>query len=326
MVKIMNKPSVDIIVITYNQESLIKETIDSISNQSYDNIKQIIITDDGSTDRTPQIIKEYTFRNELIKPILAKKNKGIAHNLNRGLKNVNADFVAILGGDDLMHFQKIEKQVRYLNQNHDLVVCAHDMNVFNTNKGESLGKFNEIISFKKVKGEISINSIFDPAIYLCPSSFLIRTEKIPETGFDTRLKYLNDFLFSVDILMKGNLGYIDEVLGTYRIHGNNVTSSREAKMMGFEDAMIAFSIILSKYPELFSLVKKRKIATYMDQILKSVKDGNTERAKILSRVLISEGSYLKGISAFLLSNLLNKHRVDKIYENRRLLKFFLKFI
>ena len=55
----MAKSTVDIIVISYNQESLIKETLDSIVNQSYDNINQIIVTDDGSTDKTPNIINEY---------------------------------------------------------------------------------------------------------------------------------------------------------------------------------------------------------------------------------------------------------------------------
>lgn len=322
----MDKSTVDIIVISYNQESLIKETLDSIVNQSYDNINQIIVTDDGSVDKTPNIINEYAKDNPIIKPILAKKNKGIAYNINRGLNKIEADYVSITGGDDLMHRYKIEKQVKFLNLNNDSVVCAHDMDVFNTNLGQSLGKFNEIFSFKKIQGKINVESIFDPSIFLCPSSFLYRSEMIPENGFDTRLKYLNDFVFSVDILMKGNLGFIDEVLGTYRIHGNNITTSEEAKMMGFEDALIAFSIVLSRYPELYKLVKQRKVATYLDQILKSIKNGNDKKAKILSKVLMTDGSYFKGILAYLLSIILNKSLVDRIYGNRKLLKLFLKFI
>jgi glycosyltransferase involved in cell wall biosynthesis len=322
----MDKSTVDIIVITYNQESLIEETLDSILNQTYDNINQIIVTDDGSIDRTPDIINEYAQDNPLIKPILAKKNKGIAHNINRGLNEIDADYVSITGGDDLMHPNKIEKQVYYLDLNVDSVVSAHDMDVFNTNLEQSLGKFSDIISFKKIEGKVNIESIFDHSIFLCPSSFLYKSEIIPENGFDTRLKYLNDFVFSVDILMKGNLGFIDEVLGTYRIHGNNITSSEEAKKMGFEDALIAFSIILSRYPELYKLVKQRKVATYFDQILKSIKNEDDKKAKILSKVLMTDGSYFSGILAYLLSTVLNKNIIDKIYENRRLLKLFLKFI
>lgn len=322
----MNKPSVDISVITYNQEDLINETLDSIINQSYKNIKRIIVCDDGSTDNTPNIIKEYALKDDWIVPILAKKNKGIAYNVNRGLKQVESYYVCAMGGDDLMNKYKIEKQVEYLNSNTDLMGCAHDMDVFNTNLKQSLGKFSDIISFKKIEGNINVESIFDPSMFLCPSSFLYKSDIIPENGFDTRLKYLNDFVFNVDILMKGNLGFIDEVLGTYRIHGNNVTSSEEAKMMGFEDALIAFSIILSRYPELCKLVKKRKVATYLDQILKSIKNGNGKKAKILSKVLMTDGSYFKGILAYLLSIVLKKDIIDKIYGNRRLLNLLLKFI
>jgi glycosyltransferase involved in cell wall biosynthesis len=322
----MNKPSVDVAVVAYNQEDLIEETIDSIINQTYENIRKIIIADDGSTDRTPIIIEDYARNNSLILPILAKKNKGIAYNVNRALKMVGADYLCIIGGDDLMYPQKIDKQINYLNLNSDLVACAHDMDVYNSNSKKSLGKFSEIISFKKVVGEITVESIFDPSLFICASSVMFKTESIPDNGFDIRLKYLNDFLFNVDVLMKGNLGFIDEVLGTYRIHGDNVTSSEDAKKIGFEDALIAFSIITSRYPELIKLVKKRKEATYIDQILKSVREGNKKRAKILSKVLIYEGSYFKGIGAYLISIILNKERIDYVYQNRRLLNFFLRFV
>ena len=153
------------------------------------------------------------------------------------------------------------------------------MDVFNTIQGESLGKFSEIYSYKNVEEELSVESIFDPSLFLCSSSFLYRAEIIPENGYDTRLKYLNDFLFGVEILMKGNLGFIDEVLGTYRIHEKNITSNEKTKKLAFEDALIAFSIILSRYPELVKVVKKRKQALYIDQILKSIKDGKNESSK-----------------------------------------------
>ena len=322
----MDKTSVDIAIIAYNQETLIKETIESVINQSYDNINKIIVSDDGSTDMTPKIIKELADANSSIKPILAKKNKGIAYNVNRAIKHLNADYVCIMGGDDLMHPQKIEKQVNYLNLNKHLVGCAHDMDVFDTNNGKSRGKFSEIISFKRIEGELNVESLFDPSLFLCPSSFLYHKEKLPKNGFDLRLKYLNDFLFNLEVLMKGNLGFIDEVLGIYRIHDDNVTSTEDAKKIGFEDALIAFSIITSRYPELIKLVKKRKEATYIDQILKSVREGNRKRGKILSKVLIYEGSYFKGIGAYLISVVLNKERIDYLYQNRRLLKFFLQFV
>ena len=71
----MSKSSVNVLIVTYNQETLIKDTLDSILNQSYDNISKIVVADDGSTDETPNIIKQYALDNPVIEPILGKKNK-----------------------------------------------------------------------------------------------------------------------------------------------------------------------------------------------------------------------------------------------------------
>ncbi len=144
----MSKPSVNVLIVTYNQENLVKGTLDSVLNQSYENISKIIVADDGSNDKTPNIIREYASNNPSIEPVLAKKNKGITYNMNRALKHADGDYISFLDGDDQMYPKKIEKQVKYLEINPDLVGCAHDMDVFDSCKGEMLGKFSEVLSFK----------------------------------------------------------------------------------------------------------------------------------------------------------------------------------
>ena len=320
----MSKPSVNILIFTYNQENLVKETIDSVINQSYENITKIIIADDGSTDRTPEILKEYESNNPSIVLVLAKKNKGIAHNMNRALKRADGDYVSFLDGDDMMHRQKIEKQVKYLNENPDLVACAHDMNVFDSCKGESLGKFSEVINFRKMEDKIGVKSVFDPSLLLCPSSVMYKREIIPVNGLDTRLKYWYDFLFTVEVLVKGEMGFMDEVLGLYKLHGANATQSQDMKELGLENALLAYSIIISRYPGLYPLVKKRRNATYISKILECIKRGDVDRAKKLSRVLMSEGSFIKGTVSYILSNILNEKRIDNLLNNKELLNFILK--
>lgn len=308
----MSKSSVNVLIFTYNQENLVKDTIESVINQSYENITKIIISDDGSTDETPNIINKYASNNPVIEPVLAKKNKGITYNMNRALKRVDSDFVSYLDGDDLMSQQKIEKQVNYLNENPNLVACLHDMDVFDLVKGKSLGKFSEVLNFDKIGSKISVNQIFNPSLFLCPSSAMYRTEKIPINGFDNRLKYWSEFLFMVEVLMKGDIGFINEVLGSYRLHGDNATSSQDLKKIDFENSLMVYSIIISKYPELYSLVKKRRNSTYMGKIFESVKDGNIKRAKDYSKILMLEGSFIKGLGAYILSNVLNEERIDKL--------------
>ena len=91
----MNDPSVDVVITTYNQENFINDTINSVIKQSYENIGKIIVSDDGSTDKTPSIIETYVSNNSLIEPVLAKNNKGIAYNINRALKRVDGDYISI---------------------------------------------------------------------------------------------------------------------------------------------------------------------------------------------------------------------------------------
>jgi glycosyltransferase involved in cell wall biosynthesis len=284
----MNEPSVNILIFTYNQESFVKETIESVINQSYGNITKIIIADDGSTDKTPQIINEYAINNPSIVPILAEKNRGIAYNMNRALSHVEGDYVSFLDGDDLMNIQKIQKQVNYLNANLDLVACAHDMNVFDLCKEEFKGKYSKIINFKEIESPIGVKSIFDPSLLICPSSIMYRSKIIPVEGLDTRLKYWYEFLFIVEVLMRGDMGFIDEVLGIYRLHDTNVTGSNDFRELGLENSLIVYSIILSRYPELYSQVKKRRCTTYLAKILECIRYGDNNKAKNLSRVLMSE--------------------------------------
>ncbi|MCE7699603.1 MAG: glycosyltransferase, partial [Methanobacterium paludis] len=266
------------------------------------------------------IINKYASNNSVIEPVLAKKNKGITYNMNRALKRVDSDFVSYLDGDDLMSQQKIEKQVNYLNENPNLVACLHDMDVFDLVKGKSLGKFSEVLNFDKIGSKINVNQIFNPSLFLCPSSAMYRTEKIPINGFDNRLKYWSEFLFMVEVLMKGDIGFINEVLGSYRLHGDNATSSQDLKKIDFENSLMVYSIIISKYPELYSLVKKRRNSTYIGKVIECIKEENVEGAKNYSKILMSEGSFIKGLGVYLLSNVLNKERVNTLYENKRLLK------
>jgi glycosyltransferase involved in cell wall biosynthesis len=323
----MSNSSVNVVIVTYNQETLIKDTLDSVLNQSYDNITKIVVADDGSTDETPNIIKQYALDNPVIEPVLAKENKGITYNMNRALKHADADYISFMDGDDQMFPQKIEKQVNVLDANPDLVGCAHDMDVFDSSKGKKLGKFSEVVSFKnKIAERIGIESFFDPSTLLCPSSAMYRSEKLPVNGYDNRLKYWSEFLFAVELVMKGDIGIMDEVLGLYNLHGSNASLSMDMKESGLENALIVYSIILSRYPELYSLVKRRRTATYLANIVECVKDGNNKKAKNLSKILISEGSYFKGLGAYLFSSIFNKERADKLYQNKRLLKFFVKHV
>ena len=118
-VKALN-PLVSIIIPVFNAESFLSETIKSAISQSWEN-KEIIIIDDGSSDCSLEIAKQ--FENHWIK-IFSQVNKGASSARNYGLKEAKGEYIQFLDADDLLSKNKIERQVRLLEDNKNFVsIC-----------------------------------------------------------------------------------------------------------------------------------------------------------------------------------------------------------
>ena len=107
------RPLVSIITPTYNHERYIGSCIDSVREQSYPNW-ELIVVDDASTDRTPEIIGESSVSEGRIKVMHHEKNWGVVRlgdTYNQALASARGEFIAILEGDDFWPHDKLEKQV-----------------------------------------------------------------------------------------------------------------------------------------------------------------------------------------------------------------------
>lgn len=107
------QPLVSIIMPSYNAESFIAESIESVLYQTYTNW-ELIITDDCSTDRTPEIVQAFCQNEPRIDFAIAKQHSGIAGTRNQCLARAKGRFVAFLDNDDLWYPEKLEKQVRFM--------------------------------------------------------------------------------------------------------------------------------------------------------------------------------------------------------------------
>ncbi|MCR4399290.1 MAG: glycosyltransferase family 2 protein, partial [Syntrophomonadaceae bacterium] len=155
------EPKVSVIIPTYNQAEFVRDTLESVLAQTYPNM-EIIVTDDGSVDDTPTILREYASRYpDRIVAVTSDRNTGIASNTNRGWKKANGDFVAWLSGDDVMYPTKIEKQVEVLLRRGDAAGCCHDADVFDSRTGQSLGLFSELYNGKRGFREGGVELLFD---------------------------------------------------------------------------------------------------------------------------------------------------------------------
>ena len=105
------KPTVSVIIPTYNRAHLIGRAIKSVLNQTYKDF-ELIIVDDSSTDNTEDIVRKYQKKDERIKYILHKKNRGGSVARNTGIKSSKGEYIAFLDSDDEWLCEKLEKQIR----------------------------------------------------------------------------------------------------------------------------------------------------------------------------------------------------------------------
>lgn len=289
---------VSILVVTYNQKNLLIECLESCISQTYENI-EIIVADDGSADGTHEILSEYLdLHPGKFKLSLSRVNRGITKNSNAGLNLCSGDYIAIMGGDDLMHPDKIKKQVEFMEANKNCDVCYHDMDVFESSTNQSLYLYGD--KNKSCSGDV--RTIIRYGSINCASATMYRAKKIPLNGFREDLPVGSDWMLTIDVLSKGGrLVYIPDVLGRYRRHSSNVSGQGSPiRVQGTKDLIRTCSLCLEEYPQY-----SKEAVLRLGMILREARHLN-ERKFYLTRMLASlmSGGGLKtliGILAFQIS-------------------------
>ena len=242
-------PLISIFIISYNQKDFILETLDSAFDQDYPNF-EVVISDDASTDGTAEIIAEYKKDDPRLIRILNKTNLGITKNCNICLQSCKGKYIVFLGGDDLFLPGKVSAQIKWLEEDDKRVICGHDCEIFDNSTGEVIS-----IDIPYRQNGYSINSWIQDGMIISAQSLAVRTEAIPDFGFDERTAFVADWKFCIDILLKGGeCGYIPGIYSKYRKHETNITRHStkymtESYKQSLLDQLYTLSYIEAFYPE-----------------------------------------------------------------------------
>lgn len=128
---------VSIITPVYNSEKYLKDTIESVIMQDYENWELIII-DDSSTDNSRAIVKSYMLKDERIHLILLSENSGVANARNVGMKASRGRYIAFLDSDDLWYPDKLSQQVTFM-KTHNYYFTYSNYDLIN-DQGNKLNK------------------------------------------------------------------------------------------------------------------------------------------------------------------------------------------
>lgn len=244
-----SSPRVSVIMAVYNEEAFLAEAIESVLAQDFTDF-EVIVSDDGSTDRTVEIAREFaTHEPERIRVINGEKNQGKPFALNRALAVRRGELIAWLDGDDVMLAGKLQRQVAALQADPDAAGCSHDAEIFDSGSGRALGSFSQVMNGAPLRSG-GIELWFDPTYRMLPSATMIRSALCPAGGFEERLKYTNDWLFDIEVFRHGRCIAIDDVLVRYRRHGDNFTTRADESGASFEEGLMAMAIVNARYPHL----------------------------------------------------------------------------
>jgi len=149
----MNNPLISVVMSVYNSEKYLKEAIDSILIQTYTNFEFIIIND-GSRDRSLEIIRKYQEEDERI-ILISRENKGLPYSLNEGIRLSKGKYIARMDADDISLPTRVEEQVIFMEENRDIGICGCSILDLDTDRKWILTPYD-----KRLKVELLFLSAF----------------------------------------------------------------------------------------------------------------------------------------------------------------------
>ncbi|MFC1781363.1 glycosyltransferase [Planctomycetota bacterium] len=238
---LVKEPVVSVKMITYNHEQYIAQAIESVLEQKTEFSFELVIGEDCSTDRTREIVFDYQKKYpDIIRVITSGKNVGARKNSMRTLKARCGKYIALCEGDDYWtNPNKLQKQVDFLDANHDYVICFHWAGWLNQESGRIIHwKYGPPV----IKSYYTEDDLLEHSNFIPTCSTVYRTklfDKIPDWYYKVEI---GDFPLHILNAQHGKIGFIDEPMAVYRRHKGGIHGG-SAKTENLERLLRVYHII-----------------------------------------------------------------------------------
>lgn len=215
--------AVSINLCCFNSEKYLRETLDSVVNQTYHDWELIIIND-GSTDSTETIIKAYVERGFPI-TYHYQKNRGLSHSRNEALVRSHGNYIAFLDHDDVWLPNKLERQMAIFERSPDVDFIYTNYYVTRDNKKGIKHKG------KQPEGQVFERFLINYPVHL--STAVLRRAAIDKLDslFNPDLHLTEEYDFFMRLLYHGQARYISDPLATYRRHPGMTSFTQEVRLI-----------------------------------------------------------------------------------------------
>lgn len=226
----MTAPKVSVLMSCYNASRWLHEAIDSVLVQTFEDF-EFILVDDGSTDETCNIIRNYADRDKRI-VVISKKNTGLPDSLNAAIKQAKGQWIARLDSDDLCDPTRLEQQVNFVN-NHPQVVLLGTGSIEIDGQGHAIRKFFYPPDHKTLVRRLERLQWVFPH-----SSAFYRTDIVKQIGgYNPRISAAEDLRLWLELALRGEIACLPRPLVRIRQHASQITKVNKRRV--FCDAMAA---------------------------------------------------------------------------------------
>lgn len=214
----MGKP-ISVIMAVYNEdETYLRQSIESILSQSFRDFEFILI-DDGSIAPVIQtVLSSYAAKDERIKVYTNETNLGLTLSLNKALNLATGKYIARLDSDDLAHPDRLQKQFEFMESHPDHALIGSWVYFINA-QGEKTGEKKSPTAHQDIKKKLLFYNFFTH------SSFFFRRDAVQSLGnYNTAIKKAQDYDLLLKVSAKHPLAVLPEFLSSHRIHEKSISA------------------------------------------------------------------------------------------------------
>lgn len=239
----MDETRVSVAMATYNGEKYIETQIDSILDNLKEN-DELIVSDDGSTDRTIELIKLYQKKDDRVK-LINGPHKGIKKNFENAITNCKGQYIFLSDQDDIWYSNKVETVLKKFKENSNITLVVHDAEIFDSDTGQIL--YESFFKYRN-SGAGVLKNIYKNTYIGCCMAFKnkIKEKIIP---IPNNIEMHDQWIGIINDLKFVKAYFLNEKLIKYRRHNSNVSQMKHYTMK----RMIKNRIIL-----IYEIIKRNR--------------------------------------------------------------------
>jgi glycosyltransferase involved in cell wall biosynthesis len=220
MPSVNDRPVVTVLMAVRNGAAFLHEAIESILGQTLNDF-EFVIVNDASTDNTRTIVQSYS--DHRIRLIENASPMGLAASLNRGLEVAKGTYVARMDCDDISFKHRLERQVQFLEANHDICMCG--------SWAELIDEANRPQGLRRKPSGDEIRAGYWLTSPIIHSSAIIRRAQLSDLRYDETLSCAQDYDLWFRLARRCKVDNIPEPLLSYRVHAKSVSNQHRVQQL-----------------------------------------------------------------------------------------------